>query len=72
MLILQEETVFFNTVFYEKISLNKKLTRKPIAGHSETFHLFKMYTEIFNTPAKTSHNRYGMFSFPAMGRIFPN
>ena len=71
-LILQEETVFFNTVFYEKISLNKKLTRKPIAGHSETFHLFKMYTEIFNMPAKTSHNRYGMFSFPAMGRIFPN
>ena len=48
------------------------MTRKPIAGHSETFHLFKMYTDIFNTPAKTSHRRYGMFSFPASGRIFPN
>ncbi len=55
-----------------KTSLNKKLTRKPIAGHSETFHLFKMYTDIFNTPAKTSHRRYGMFNFPAAGRIFPN
>ena len=48
------------------------MTRKPIAGHSETFHLFKMYTDIFNTPAKTSHRRYGMFNFPAAGRIFPN